>query len=386
MNIKKADRLNDVTEYYFSRKLEEIRTLNAKGFDIINLGIGSPDMPPSDETIEAAIKSLTLKSSHGYTTSRGRLELREAIAQWFSKTYQVDLKAADEILPLQGSKEGILHISLAFLNPGDEALVPNPGYPTYAAATKLAGARVRPYDLTEENDWYPDLEKLKGEDLSKVKVMWINYPHMPTGKAASEKIFQELALFAEVKNILLCNDNPYSLTLNPYPLSILKEKKRFGHCLELNSLSKSFNMAGWRVGFLVGKKEFIDTVLQVKSNMDSGMFLPIQVGAEAALRNSTTWHQKRNEIYQSRREIVYQIFDQIKFQYDEDQVGLFVWGHAPIGVKNVEDFTNELLYKAHVFITPGFIFGSQGLRYARISLCASKERLEEALKRIVEAK
>ena len=382
MIILKAERLNSVQEYYFSRKLEEIRKMDASGEKVINLGIGSPDLAPSNSTIEALVESAKNEKHHAYQPYRSVKPLREAFAEWYHRVYKVNLNPESDVLPLLGSKEGILYISMAFLNPGDEVLVPNPGYPAYAAATNLIGAKVRYYDLTEEKNWHPDLEALSHEDLSKVKLMWVNYPHMPTGAHGGEALFKSLIEFGQKYQILICNDNPYSLVLNPKAVSILNFDPEKSCCIELNSLSKSFNMAGWRVGMLAGGKDYVDAVLQVKSNVDSGMFLPVQHAAIEALNNPENWHDERNKIYAERRKLAWQILDHLGCTYNQDQVGMFVWAKAPADVDNVEGFLDKILREARVFLTPGKVFGSNGEQYIRLSLCSSREILEEAYKRI----
>lgn len=384
MIISKATRLDNVGEYYFSRKLEEIRQMRAAGADVINLGIGSPDLSPSAEAIEAASRSLLLETSHGYASYRSTPELRTAMADWYLATYRVELDAQSEILPLLGSKEGVLYASLAFLNPGDKVLVPNPGYPAYSSVAALVGAEPVFYDLKEETGWLPDFEALEKMNLEGCKLMWVNYPHMPTGQSASPVLFQKLVEFGRRKKILIGNDNPYGLILNrEAPLSILTADPSREVAFELNSLSKSFNMAGWRVGMLMGSSAVVDAVLQVKSNVDSGMFLPVQAGAAAALKNSAQWHEGRNRVYAERRKLIWSIFDELGFSFDRNQVGLFIWAKAPDTVPRVEEFLDEVLHKAHVFLTPGFIFGSNGVRFARSSLCTRAPLIEEALARVI---
>ena len=382
MIIQPANRLSEVQEYYFSKKLKEIRELNASGKNIINLGIGSPDLAPSSETIEALIETAEQTNSHGYQSYTGIPELRNAISSWMASTYGVDFKAENEILPLMGSKEGIMHISMAFLNPGDKVLVPNPGYPTYTSVSNLMDADIEFYDLDEQNDWNIDVSRLREKDLSKVKLLWLNYPHMPTGARADVHILQELITLAKEKGFLIVNDNPYSLILNPTPRSIFNLEGAKDVCLELNSLSKSHNMAGWRIGWLSGSKEYISTVLRVKSNMDSGMFLGLQKAAVQALSNPMHWHEDQNNIYAKRRKLIEEIFDYLQVKYNPNSVGMFVWAKVPNSVDSVEKFVDDILYKANVFITPGFIFGSNGERYIRASLCASQETIKEALSRI----
>lgn len=383
MIVQTADRLKNVSEYYFARKLEVIRQMRLAGQDVINLGIGSPDLAPSPKTIDAAITAIRSEKNHGYAPYRSTPELRKAMAQWYARTYGVTLDPDNEVLPLLGSKEGILYLSMAFLNPGDAALVPNPGYPAYSSVTSLIGARILPYELSEKNGWLPDFEALEKTDLSGCKLMWVNYPHMPTGTAGSAELFKKLVEFGKKKRILICHDNPYSEVLNrDAPMSILSADPKRECSLELNSFSKSFNMAGWRVGMLMASKEVVNSALQVKSNVDSGMFYPIQAGAIEALNNPKSWHEERNRIYSKRREIIWKIFDRLGFVYDQSQVGLFVWAKAPDKIKDVEAFVDDVLDKAHVFLTPGFIFGTNGNRYARASLCAPENTLAEALKRV----
>ena len=382
MIIQPANRLSDVQEYYFSKKLKEIRELNSSGKNIINLGIGSPDLAPSPETIEALIETAEKTNTHGYQSYTGIPELRNAISSWMASTYGVDFKAENEILPLMGSKEGIMHISMAFLNPGDKVLVPDPGYPTYTSVSNLLDADIEFYDLDEQNDWNVDVERLKKKDLSKVKLLWLNFPHMPTGARADLDILQELINLAKENKFLIVNDNPYSLILNPTPRSIFNLKGAKDVCLELNSLSKSHNMAGWRIGWLSGATEYISTVLRVKSNMDSGMFLGLQKAAVKALSNPMHWHEDQNNIYAKRRKLIEEIFDYLQVKYNPNSVGMFVWAKVPDSVDNIEKFVDDILYKANVFITPGFIFGSNGERYIRASLCASQETIKEALSRI----
>ena len=379
--IQVADRLNTVEEYYFSRKLREVAALKAQGKPIINLGIGSPDLQPPERVLNAMVETFEDPLVHKYQSYQGIPELRVAFAQFYDTHFNVKVNPMTETLPLMGSKEGILHISLAFLNPGDEVLIPNPGYPTYASVTKLVGAKPVYYDLTEEKGWHPDLLALGKKNLKKVKMMWINYPHMPTGAQATNKLFDELIAFAKRNDILLVNDNPYSFILNPYPRSILKYKGAKDICLELNSLSKTFNMAGWRVGMLLGKEEYLQAVLTVKSNMDSGMFLGIQKGAIEALQCSTIWFMTLNSVYEERREIVWKIADKLKCTYDKNATGLFVWAKLPKHIE-AEAYIDMILKECSVFIAPGTIFGSNGQGYIRFSLCADSDDLEEALARM----
>lgn len=383
MPIATANRLNEVKEYYFSKKLQEVAALQKAGHDVINLGIGSPDMPPSEQTIERLISSAREKKNHSYQSYRSVPELREAMAKWYENTYGVTLDPINEVLPLLGSKEGIMYISMAFLNPGDEVLVPNPGYPAYSAVANLIGAKVKYYDLKEENGWLPDLENLKNESFEKVKLMWINYPHMPTGTSAPENLFKRLVDFAREKNILLCHDNPYSLILNDSPRSIMGTEGAKEVCLELNSLSKSHNMAGWRVGMVMGKTEYINAVIQVKSNVDSGMFLPVQHAAAEALNNPSSFYEGTNIEYAKRKKVACQMLDALGCKYSTSQTGMFIWAKVPDEIETVETLTDLILKKLYIFVTPGFIFGSNGSRYIRISLCATLENLNKALNRII---
>ncbi|MDQ3291392.1 MAG: aminotransferase class I/II-fold pyridoxal phosphate-dependent enzyme [Bacteroidota bacterium] len=383
MIIAKANRLNEVQEYYFARKLAEVRALMAQGKKIINLGIGDPDLPASENTVQALTTSAQLPTSHGYQPYRSIPALRTAMADWYAQTYDVKLNPETEVLPLLGSKEGVFHISLAFLNPGDKVLVPNPGYPAYAAVTKLVGAEPVYFDLTAENNWLPDLEKLSRQDLSGVKLMWLNYPNMPTGALATEADFAKIIDFALAHKILIVHDNPYSLVLNTKPpVSILHVPGAIDCCLELNSLSKSFNMAGWRVGMVLGQKDYIDAIITVKSNMDSGMFLPVQQAAIEALQNPDSWHAERNAVYHRRRELIYQLLDLLGCQYSTEATGMFVWARVPDDITDVEAFLNTILYEAHVFLTPGKIFGSNGERYVRVSVCAPEESITQAIQNI----
>lgn len=379
MIVPAANRLDEISEYYFSRKLEQIRKMTEAGADVINLGIGSPDLTPSQATIQAATKGLESEKAHGYAPYRSSPELRRAIAKWYDETYQVKLDPEREVLPLLGSKEGLFYLAMAFLNPGDQALVPNPGYPAYASVTRLAGGVPLTYGLDEHNGWWPDFVAIEKQDLSRVKLMWVNYPHMPTGAQGGATLFVKLVEFGRKHGILICHDNPYGLVLNETPpASVLKHDPGLSNTIELNSFSKAFNMAGWRVGMLLGHREIIDTVLKVKSNVDSGMFTPVQLGAIAALENPPEWHAERNRVYRERRAEAYRIFDQLGFTYTHDQVGLFIWARAPEEVPDVEKFLDDVLAQARVFLTPGFIFGSNGQRYARCSLCSPVERLKEA--------
>jgi aspartate/methionine/tyrosine aminotransferase len=382
MIVKPADRTEKVQEYYFSQKLAQIDRMRRDGADIINLGIGSPDQPPSENTVDALIAEARKPGSHGYQSYTGIAPLRKAFSEWYRKYFRVELDPDSEILLLMGSKEGIMHISMAFVNPGDEVLIPDPGYPTYSSVTELVGGVVRKFDLKEENGWWPDIEALEKQDLSKVKLMWVNYPNMPTGGRASAELFERLVSFSKKHRILLCNDNPYSFVLNNEYHSIMEVPGAMDCVLELNSLSKSHNMAGWRVGMLAGGKDYIKTVLKVKSNMDSGMFLGLQKAAAEALGNPDTWYEKMNSAYVRRRKIVEEIMELLNCRYDKSQAGLFVWGKIPESVPDCGAFIDNILNKVHVFITPGFIFGKNGERYIRISLCADEKRLEEAKLRL----
>ena len=379
--IQIANRLANVEEYYFSKKLRQVRLLQSQGKPIINLGIGSPDLNPPERVLNALVETFNESGAHKYQSYQGIPELREAIVEFYKKQFNVPLSPLTEVLPLMGSKEGILHISLAFLNEGDEVLIPNPGYPTYESVTNLVGATPVPYDLTEENNWLPDLVELEKRGLDKVKMMWVSYPHMPTGAIATNKLFEDLITFGKRHNILIVNDNPYSFILNKYPRSILKYRDAKDVCLELNSLSKTFNMAGWRVGMVLGKPEYIKAVLRVKSNMDSGMFLGIQKGAIEALNCSDMWYLSLNSVYQQRREIVWKIAEALNCTYDKMAAGLFVWAKLPDYI-DAEEYIELILKEKSIFIAPGTIFGSNGGRYIRISLCAPQQELEEALARL----
>jgi LL-diaminopimelate aminotransferase len=386
MKVKPADRTGNVQEYYFSQKLAQIDRMRREGADIINLGIGSPDQPPSENTISVLADQARKPTSHGYQSYTGIPALRKAFADWYKKYFHVDLNPDNEILPLMGSKEGIMHISMAFVNPCDEVLIPDPGYPTYSSVTKLVGGVVRKYDLKELNGWFPDLEALEQSDLNKVKLMWVNYPHMPTGTKGSASLFEKLVAFSLKHGILLCNDNPYSFILNKDHHSLLSVDGAKETVLELNSLSKSHNMAGWRIGMVAGHCGYIQEVLKVKSNMDSGMFLPMQMAAVEALNNPESWYDTVNAVYIRRRKIVEEIMNILNCTYNESQVGLFVWGRIPEEIINCELYIEEILNKIHVFVTPGFIFGENGERYIRISLCATEEKLTEAKNRLITLK
>ena len=377
-----ANRLNNVKEYYFSKKLREVASLIKVGKPIINMGIGSPDILPSKSVISSFLESIKHPKAHQYQSYQGIPELRNAISNFYNTHYKVSLNAESEVLPLIGSKEGIMHISMAFLNPGDHVLIPNPGYPTYSSVTRLLEAKPVLYDLKESNGWLPDLLALKKTDLSKVKIMWVNYPHMPSGAEANNVFFDELILFAKTNKILIINDNPYSFILTKSPKSFLSQNGALEIGMELNSLSKSFNMAGWRVGMLLGNSSNIESVLKVKSNMDSGMFYGIQKGAINALELSNKWFDSLNKIYIERREIAWKIADKLNTIYDKKAVGLFVWAKLSDNIENSDILLDELLYEKNIFITPGRIFGSQGDRYIRISLCLEKLKLKEALSRL----
>lgn len=377
-----SQRLDGVQEYYFARKLREIDELNAQGKQILNLGIGSPDLPPHPTVIQALADSAVKPNVHGYQGYKGIAALRKAYADWYQKIYSVTVAPDTEILPLIGSKEGILHISMAFLNPGDKVLVPNPGYPTYQAATKLAGGICVPYELKEQNDWEPDFDELQSADLSGVKLMWINFPHMPTGKLPDAILFAKLVQFAKQHGILLCHDNPYSLILNNNPMSIFSVPDAKDIALELNSLSKSHNMAGWRIGALFGKAELINTVMRFRSNMDSGTFLPMQMAAVTALGLGDDWYTYNNAIYQERRDYAAAILKALGCSFSTNQGGMFMWAKIPAGQADGFQFTDTILQNARVFLTPGGIFGSAGNNFIRISLCSPVEKLTEALTRI----
>ena len=383
--IQPANRVGNVQEYYFSVKLKEIAQMNAQGADVINLGIGSPDLPPAKEVTDTLAAEAANPKVHGYQPYVGIPQLREAFAQWYKRWYNVDLNPVNEVLPLIGSKEGIMHISMAFINEGDAVLVPNPGYPTYSSVSKLVGARIISYNLKQEQNWQPDLEQLeqqhkRGEiDLDSVKLMWCNYPNMPTGANGSIDLFEKLVAFGKKYNIVICHDNPYSFILNDTPLSILEVEGAKDICIELNSMSKSHNMPGWRIGMLASNKQFVEWILRVKSNMDSGMFRPMQMAAVQALNAPKEWYQQMNKVYSARRELAQQILERVGATVAPGQVGMFLWGK--VAGKGVE-ICDDVLYKAKVFITPGFIFGSNGENYIRISLCANEQTLAQALERI----
>lgn len=380
--IEPADRLTGVREYYFSVKLKEVAKMNADGKDVISLAIGSPDMPPSEATIDQLCQSARDPNGHGYQPYVGIPELREAFAKWYKRWYNVDLDPKTEIQPLIGSKEGILHVTLAFVNPGDQVLVPNPGYPTYTSLSKLLGADIVNYNLKEENGWMPCFEELERMDLSRVKLMWTNYPNMPTGANATPRLYEKLVDFARRKNIVIVNDNPYSFILNDKPLSILSVPGAKDCCIEFNSMSKSHNMPGWRVAMLASNAQFVQWILKVKSNVDSGMFRAVQLAAATALDADIDWYKGNNVNYRSRRKLAGAIMEALHCTYDEHQVGMFLWGKIPDKYAKVEDLTEKVLQEGRVFITPGFIFGSNGERYIRLSLCCKNDKLEEALRRI----
>ena len=384
--IEPAKRLGLVSEYYFSRKLKEVAQMNAEGKDIISLAIGSPDMPPSQQTIDKLCEVANNPNAHGYQPTMGTPELRNAMADFYRRWYGVELNPQTEIQPLIGSKEGILHVTLAFVNPGEQVLVPNPGYPTYTSLSKILGAEIVNYDLMEDNGWQPDFEALEKMDLSKVKLMWTNYPNMPTGGAARMETYERLVAFARKHNIVVVNDNPYSFILNEKPLSLLQVPGAKDCCIEFNSMSKSHNMPGWRVGMLATNAQFVQWILKIKSNIDSGTFRGIQLAAAEAYRNSEQWHREANiETYSRRRIYAEQIMEVLGCKYDPNQVGMFLWGKIPEKYANAEELTERVLHEARVFITPGFIFGSKGERYIRISLCAKEEKIEQALERIKKA-
>jgi LL-diaminopimelate aminotransferase len=382
MKVKPADRTGSVEEYYFSRKLRQIDQMRIAGADIINLGIGSPDKPPSKNTISRLADEARKPDVHGYQSYNGNPALRRAFSDWYLKYFGVNLDPESEILPLMGSKEGIMHISMAFVDPGDEVLIPDPGYPTYSSVTRLVGGRIRYYNLEEKNGWLPNFDLLERSDPDRIKLMWTNYPHMPTGTKGSLDLFKRLISFSRDHGILLCNDNPYSFILNKEYLSMLAVEGAMETAVELNSLSKSHNMAGWRIGMVAGNSEYIKTILKVKSNMDSGMFRPIQMAAVEALNNPPSWYDKVNKVYIERRKTAESIMELLNCRFRRDQAGLFVWGRIPDEIGSCEAFVEDVLNKAHVFLTPGFIFGRMGERYIRISLCAENERLKEAKERI----
>ena len=387
-SIQPARRLENVQEYYFSQKLKEVARMNQEGLDVISLAIGSPDMPPSEETIDVLCREARKADTHGYQPTVGTPELRQAMAGFYKRWYGVTLDPACEIQPLIGSKEGILHVTLAFVNPGDKVLVPNPGYPTYTALSRLLGAQIVNYDLREAGGWQPDFDQLEGMDLTDVKLMWTNYPNMPTGANAQRKTYERLVEFARQHGIVVVNDNPYSFILNREErLSLLQVPGAKECCIEFNSMSKSHNMPGWRVGMLATNAEFIRWILKVKSNIDSGTFRPMQLAAAQAYQNSDEWHLQANvETYARRRQLAEEILHTLGCTFDPRQVGMFLWGRIPDGVDDAETITERVLHEARVFLTPGFIFGSNGRRYVRISLCAKEDKFREALERIKKLK
>jgi aspartate/methionine/tyrosine aminotransferase len=380
--ITVSKRLEGIGEYYFSQKLAEIAEMNKQGEAVINLGIGSPDMPPHPEVIKILQEEAIKPNVHGYQSYKGAEVLRNAIADWYRKWYGVELNPATEILPLIGSKEGIMHICMTYLNEGDIALIPNPGYPTYRSAVQLAGGKCVEYELKEKNDWLIDFGELKRKDLSRVKLLWVNYPQMPTGQLPTKGFFEELVAFGKKHNILICHDNPYSFILNEYPMSLLRVEGAKDVVLELNSLSKASNMAGWRVGVLCGAKERINEVLVFKSNMDSGMFLPVQLAAAKALSLGKEWYDGMNAVYRKRRVKAYELLSLLKCTHSSDQAGMFVWAKIPEHYKNGFELSDDVLYKARVFITPGGIFGSAGTNYIRVSLCSTEEKFKESIQRL----
>lgn len=380
--ITPADRVGSIQEYYFSKKLKEVAEMNAQGKNVISLGIGSPDLPPSDETIETLCAHAHQANEHGYQPHIGIPELRQGFANWYKQWYGVELDPKSEIQPLIGSKEGILHISLAFLNPGDGVLIPNPGYPTYSSVSKLVGAKLIYYDLLEDKGWQPDFDALEQMDLSGVKMMWTNYPNMPTGGNATPELYERIVDFGRRHGILICNDNPYSFILNEHPLSILAVPGAKETCIELNSMSKAHNMPGWRMAMLASNAQFVQWILKVNSNIESGQFKPMQYAAAKALQADKSWYDGMNRVYRSRRDLAGQIMEALGCTYDEQQVGMFMWGRIPDSAESAEAIANKVLYEARVFLTPGFIFGSRGERYIRISLCCKNEALQEALNRV----
>ncbi len=382
MTVTTSKRLEGIGEYYFSQKLREIDELNKQGKNIINLGIGSPDLPPHPDVVKVLNEEASKPNTHAYQNYKGSPILRKAIADWYAKWYGVTLNVDTEILPLIGSKEGIMHICMTYLNEDDEALIPNPGYPTYSSAVKLAGGKTVAYELKEENNWAPDFDALEKTDLTKVKLLWVNYPHMPTGQLATKELFEKIVAFGKKHNILICHDNPYSFILNDTPTSLLSIEGAKEVVIELNSLSKSQNMAGWRVGMLCAAKERIDEILRFKSNMDSGMFLPLQLAAAKALNLGKEWYDGINAIYAQRREKVFELLTLLNCEFSKTQVGMFVWAKIPANYKTGYELSDHVLYNSNVFITPGGIFGTAGDGYVRVSLCGSVERFEEAIRRI----
>jgi aspartate/methionine/tyrosine aminotransferase len=382
--IPTADRLNNISEYYFSQKLKEIDEMNKNGKQVISLGIGSPDLPPHPDVIKTLYEEALKPNQHSYQSYRGSPVLRKAMSDWYKQWYNVDLNPDTEILPLIGSKEGVVHICMTYLNPGDKVLVPNPGYPAYRSAVCLTGAECVDYNLVQENNWFPDFDYLETTDLSKVKMMWLNYPHMPTGQLPTKELFEKVIAFGKKHNILICHDNPYSFILNEKPLSLLSINGAMETAIELNSLSKSHNMAGWRVGLLAGKAQAVSDVLRFKSNMDSGMFLPLQLAAAKALSLPPEWYKEVNEVYRSRRNKAFELLRALNCSFSESQAGMFIWAGISESEKDCYAMVDKILYKSNVFITPGGIFGSAGNRYIRVSLCAPVSKFEEAIKRIKE--
>jgi len=380
MIVAEANRIANIKEYYFVKKLQQVRQMQSDGLDVINFGIGSPDLSPPKEVLEALTKA-SEKNVDGYQPYTGRKELREAMVQWYDRTYGVSLNSDTDILPLMGSKEGIMHLSMAFLNEGDQVLIPNPAYPAYTSVSKIVGADILYYELSDETNWYPNLEALAKQDLSKVKMMWVNYPHMPTGTPPKKEVFEKLVAFAKEKQLLICHDNPYSLVLNKLqPMSIFAVDGAFDVAVELNSLSKSHNMAGWRVGMLTGNQSYIQSALKVKSNMDSGMYYGIQYAAIQALQTEDLWHTQRNEIYAERKKLVCKLLDMLDCEYNQEQVGMFVWA-KPKKQQDISKWLDEILEQKHIFITPGKIFGSNGEGYIRLSLCVDKVNIQKAIDR-----
>jgi LL-diaminopimelate aminotransferase len=380
--IKPADRLSNVSEYYFSKKLQEVAAMNAAGKNVISLGIGSPDLPPSAETIRTLAEDAARPDAHGYQPFQGLPELRKGFADWYARWYGVELNPNTEIQPLIGSKEGILHISMAFLNPGDGVLVPNPGYPTYTSVSNLVQAKIQTYDLDENNGWHPNFEALEAMDLSNVKLMWVNYPHMPTGGRATRELFEKLVAFGKRHNIVICNDNPYSFILSTEYLSLLSIPGAKDICIELNSMSKAHNMPGWRIGMVATNPTFLQWIVKVKSNVDSGQFRPMLKAAVQALKAGPEWYASINEVYKRRRILAEDIVKAIGCTWDPKQSGMFLWGRIPDSYKDAGEVADKILYEANVFLTPGFIFGSNGNRYIRVSLCCTEENLSKALVRI----
>ena len=385
MKVELANRLKGIGEYYFSKKLSEIAEMNKSGEQVINLGIGSPDLPPHPSVIETLHTEALKSNVHGYQSYKGAEALRKAFSDWYKKWYDVELNPATEILPLIGSKEGIMHICMTYLNEGDEALIPNPGYPTYRSAVQLAGGKCVEYDLKEDNNWEIDFDELEKKDLSRVKLMWVNYPQMPTGQLPTKELFEKIVAFGRKNNILIVHDNPYSFILNENPMSLLSVKGAKDVVIELNSLSKSHNMAGWRVGVICAAKERIDEILRFKSNMDSGMFLPLQLAAAKALTLDKDWFDEVNKVYKSRRSKAYELLDLLGCKYSKEQAGMFLWVNIPAKYKDAYEVCDDVLYKARVFITPGGIFGSAGEKYLRVSLCSPEEKFEASIERIKKA-